>query len=303
MDGNNWITSEATRRRISTNVFGLDQLFYMPLKAVIDANTQASLAAIKIIREYGFENDKNSEHYGQLKMATFSYKYVGKNGQMQTMSVSIPFITLIPLPILEVKQAELDFSLKVLGQLDVAADKDEPGETSPNLLAVFEPDRSNSPMNLSLGANMNVNIKVGQSDLPGGIIQLLNLGQEATMGDNLLGLECDSSILRFEIGQKLSLHVRYASKKDLPKNLIFEVSVEPSYKTEEPPFTAPIEILQGDLYGKASWRRVRLLPAVDNQLSYFTLQFSAGTEAGNGFIVINSNYSNQLKVYYSINPT
>lgn len=302
MDGNSLMSSGKDSLRMSTNVFGLDQLFYMPLKAVIDANTQASLAVIKIIREYGFENDKSSENYGQLKMATFSYKYAGKTGQMQTMSISIPFITLIPLPLLEVKHAEIDFALKVLGQVDVAVDKEEPQKTSQNLLAVFQPDRSNDPMNLSLGANMNVNIKVGQSDLPGGIIQMLNLGQEATMGDNLFDLDFDPLMLRFDGEQQLKFHIRYVSKTGLPNNVIFEVAVEPSYKTEQPPFTAPIEILQGNLYGKASWRHLRLLPVVDAEFSYFTLRFSAGLTASNGFIVITSNYSKQLKVYYSINP-
>ena len=303
MGKNNLLSSREDNLRMSTNVFGLDQLFYMPLKAVIDANTQAALSAINIIREYGFENDKSSENYGQLKMVTFSYDYVGKTGQMQTMSISIPFITLIPLPILEVKEAEIDFALKVLGQLDVVVDESDPQETSQNLLAVFEPDRSNSSMNLSLGANMNVNIKVGQSDLPGGIIQLLNLGQEATMGDNLFDLDCEPSRLNFRAGKQLKLHVSYKTNSDLPKDIIFDVAVEPSYKTEEQPFTLPIEILQGYLYGKATWRYIRVLPVVDIEFTYFTLQFSAGQEANNGFIVIHSNYSNQLKIYYSINQT
>src|SRR5690554_3187271 len=239
MGKNNLLSSREDNLRMSTNVFGLDQLFYMPLKAVIDANTQAALSAINIIREYGFENDKSSENYGQLKMVTFSYDYVGKTGQMQTMSISIPFITLIPLPLLEVKHAEIDFALKVLGQVDVAVDKEEPQKTSQNLLAVFQPDRSDDPMNLSLGANMNINIKVGQSDLPGGIIQMLNLGQEATMGDNLFDLDFDPLMLRFEAEQQLKLHIRYVTKTGLPNNVIFEVAVEPSYKTEQPPFTAP----------------------------------------------------------------
>src|SRR5690554_798203 len=120
---NSLFLKEESASGISTNVFGLEQLFYMPLKAVIDANTLAALSAIDIIREYGFENDKNSENYGKLKMVTFAYDYSDPGGHIKTMSISIPFITLIPLPILEVKHAEVDFSLKVLGQLDIEVNK------------------------------------------------------------------------------------------------------------------------------------------------------------------------------------
>lgn len=286
---------------VSTNVFGLEQLFYLPLKAVIDANTLAALSAINIIREYGFENDKNSENYGKLKMVTFSYDYAGPGGHIQTMSISIPFITLIPLPILEVKQAEIDFSLKVLGQLDIEVNKNDSTEVSQNLLAVFAPEKSNQSVNLSLEANMNINIKVGQSDLPGGIIQLLNLGQGATIGDTLFDLNYIPSMLNFEAHDQLNLDVHFEITSGLPNDIIFDVSVEPSYITEIPPFMYPIEIIKGNLYGKATWQHIQVIPSVDGGIASFNLQFSAGEEVNNGFIIIQSNYSNQLKIYYSIN--
>ena len=286
---------------VSTNVFGLEQLFYMPLKAVIDANTLAALSAIDIIREYGFENDKSSENYGKLKMVTFSYDYAGSGGHIQTMSISIPFITLIPLPILEVKHAEIDFSLKVLGQLDIEVNKNNSKEVSQNLLAVFAPEKSNQSMNLSLEANMNVNIKVGQSDLPGGIIQLLNLGQAATIGDTLFDLNYTPSMLNFGARDQLTLDIYYEITGELPNDIIFDVSVEPSYETEISPFVHPIEILKGNLYGKATWQHIQVIPAVDGGRASFNLQFSAGEEVSNGFIIIHSNYSSQLKIYYSIN--
>jgi hypothetical protein len=308
MGQNNILTTGEDGARMSTNVFGLEQLFYMPLKAVIDANTQAAMAAVNIIREYGFDNDKSSENYGQLKMVTFSYNYVGKNGHMQTMAISIPFITLIPLPILEVKHAEIDFALKVLGQLDIDVKTDETQKSSQSLLSIFAPDKSNNAMNLSLEANMNVNIKVGQSDLPGGIIQLLNLGQEATMGDNLIELNHAPNQLNFEAGKALEVAIEYHPKDDFPEDIIFDVTVEPSFKTSEPAFSKPIEIIRGNLYGKDnSWKHIKVIPVVkkehekERKKASFILSFTAGLNNCNGFIHFQSNYSKQLKIYFSFN--
>lgn len=295
------LLTETKEGSSTTNVFNVEDLFYMPLKAVIDANTQASLSAIQIIKKYGFENDKSSGNYGQLKMVSFSYNYVGKNGQLTTMSVSIPFITLIPLPLLEVKHADVEIAVKILAKLDINIESEDFRENRSQILTILSPVKEISVSQASMEANMNVKLRIGQSELPGGILKLLNLGQEASIGDHLVTPAVEPEWLGFTTEDtEQTLRITCGDSRKLPENLLFTILVEPAIPRDKAPFTSPIRIQKGWQYGEATWKKVEVIPIREGEKRVVEISFSAGSKPNNGFITISSNYTNQRNIYFNI---
>jgi hypothetical protein len=66
-----------------------------PLKAVIDAQVSASLATVQFIKNVGFDSDN--------KVITTDFKYttVDVNGTTQARTLTVPFLSLLPVPNME----------------------------------------------------------------------------------------------------------------------------------------------------------------------------------------------------------
>jgi hypothetical protein len=191
----------ANSNRVLNNIFTIKELISLPIQTVIEADIFAAQSAIKLIQQYGFDD------YGQLRMFSFTYRFVDR-GREQTMRVEIPFLALIPLPLLEIKHAEFRFGMQILDQVSETRDSKEAsdleeGKPEDNskcsrevlvLLATpmgdLQPTNEREQPQVSYQrstitqANMDVYVRVGRASLPAGIQQLLNLSQEATQGNS-----------------------------------------------------------------------------------------------------------------------
>ena len=75
-----------------------------PLNACVTAQTDASLATVKFIKEVGF-NDK-----GALKMVDFSYQ---KGGETEKTELKVPFLSILSIPSLRIDTCTIDFNVKL----------------------------------------------------------------------------------------------------------------------------------------------------------------------------------------------
>lgn len=189
--------------QVSSRVLDLDALFGAPLVSVIEADVRAAREFARFITDYGFVGGGESPqtpgtHLGELRTVTFTYKRPGPTGGLEDAIVEIPVLSLVPLPLLQVTDAEFAFNVRILdtdlGDLGAPpplverpqAEADAAGAGQPSapqrtrvraMLAQAQPDapQSGNGRRSEMDANMSVKISMKQSDVPAGIGALLNL--------------------------------------------------------------------------------------------------------------------------------
>lgn len=176
----------------SSQVMELKQLIAGPLIATIDADSLSARRYLDYLFEIAFESyDRKTGKTGKLRMLTFSYNNSDAGGERR-QQVSIPMLTLVPLPLLQVKEAEFDFDIKIL---DTVTEKREEtfsleegkavgpeegdGDGGFTMRASLAPKQgegsSSGSAQQGLSANMKVHVKMQQADMPGGLANLLHL--------------------------------------------------------------------------------------------------------------------------------
>lgn len=204
----------------------LESIFATPIQAIIDADYMAARRASEYIKEFGFNQHNAVEGnnvLGSLKETTFSYRAQGTDGKPEQRLVKIPSLSLIPLPLLHVEYADFDFSVRI-----VSSEENKDGQLSATLV----PQRSGQNTNSSaphLDANINVKMKVVQSDVPAGISNLLALMGSNTSNTPLDKMEIKDSLLKFRNGENISTSLRLTDSNGNPiKNALVSVSYDES---------------------------------------------------------------------------
>lgn len=183
---------ENKQKTVSSQVMELKDLISGPLVATIDADTISSRRYLKYLFELAFESyDEKTGVVGKMRSLNFSYMSQDVNGT-HMQRVSIPLLTLVPLPLLQVKEADFDFDIQIIDAVSQDVDAtfslrnaieggaEEPQVAEGTKLRVsLSPSSidgsSKSSMQQSLTANMRVKVKMRQADLPGGVANLLNI--------------------------------------------------------------------------------------------------------------------------------
>lgn len=190
-------------------VVDLAELFAMPLTALIEADAQAARTFVDFIKAYGFERPRGSgeDDFGKLKMVSFSYTKIGANGLPQTFNIEIPIILLIPLPALAISDATMKFEVEIFAivkrnqAVQKALEdgtvplKHQPVSRRPHQLKVRMARASSGTTPLAgedkdyaevkSRTAMQVEVNLRQSDLPEGILQMLNLTAQGTQDTEL----------------------------------------------------------------------------------------------------------------------
>lgn len=183
---------DSDKRTVSTQVMELKNLISGPLVATIDADTISTRRYLSYLYELAFDRyDHTTGKVGNLRSLEFTYYTTDSDGR-HSHRVSIPLLTLVPLPLLQVKEADFEFDIQIIDA--VSADKnatfslknpdntsDDGSETSEGVKLRVAMAASNIEKNGSiksrqgLTANMKVNVKMQQADMPGGVSNLLGL--------------------------------------------------------------------------------------------------------------------------------
>lgn len=192
----------------------LYQLIGAPLLAVVQAEAQAAQVSAEYIQRTGFDqpegvdesdtgaqgakkdllhnagNLKNRVELGPVKMATFSVERPDSSGQVRTHEISIPVLSLFPIPLLQVKDAEFSFSIRVLTRVPLESERDDTQRSRPQtaedflssqrveLKGMLAPHGTEGERQSEM--NINVKVRIEQSDMPAGLMKLLNLMDGST---------------------------------------------------------------------------------------------------------------------------
>lgn len=94
----------------------MEQLIGAPLNAAAKANAQMVMANADFILKTGFNQDADGNPTS-ARMANFAFEQPLKNEDgtvtSQTVKVKAPMLSILPLPALKVKEAEVTFSMQV----------------------------------------------------------------------------------------------------------------------------------------------------------------------------------------------
>lgn len=311
-----------------SNVYTFGNLIGIPIKAVVDANIQAAEAAAKFIREYGFTRTPEAprtigdDDWGQLRMATFTYNYIAPGGTPQKMTVSIPVLSLIPLPLLIVDRAQFEFGIQVINHLtrEIEINTQQGHEynifKNQEVYAMLAPLESNSNINelvegsAEVISNMKAKVEIVQSDLPAGILQLINLSQEATNGTTSYEYQLAITPARLTFtttAQTLSLTVNIipVDPSRLKEEAVADQIITVEILTETMPvdqlFAMPIEITKGGAVGYPTDMTASAISGEDGEVIF---QFTAAPAViGNGFIKLSSRLVQSQDIYFNIDTS
>ncbi len=180
-------TANTKKQKLNSQVMQLQQLIAAPLVATLEADAMTTQSYLSFLREVAFEPSKDNP--GDLgKLRTFVFQYTqNENGQKITKSVQVPIISLVPIPLLQIKEAVFDFDIKILDSETESAEEsfsfDENQRQSNDnipkmsMRAALTPQsgKSSSQKENSMSANMKVKVVMHQADMPAGLGNLLSL--------------------------------------------------------------------------------------------------------------------------------
>lgn len=183
---------DVQQERVCTRVMELKDLIAGPLVATIDADSLSARHYLDYLFKIAFETyDPETGRLGELRMLTFSYIRHDLAGS-HLQSVSIPLLTLVPLPLLQVHEADFDFDIHILdaysrqqqesfsfktGTSEPGRNVQEGNDTRFRVALAASPGGNAGPqgnMRSSLNANMKIHVRMRQADIPGGLSMLLN---------------------------------------------------------------------------------------------------------------------------------
>jgi hypothetical protein len=181
----------------SSRVIQLSTLFSAPLVAVIEADFLAAQRFASYIEHFGFTKDAaqsgDDGEYGTVRTVRFSHPRATGNGTTGMATTEIPLLAMLPLPLLQVRDAEFSFDVRLLDFTTgesasppslraQSAHESPPASAAPlvsrALLAPAGTSGDGGTKN-SNSANMSVKLRMQQADLPAGISALLNAMNES----------------------------------------------------------------------------------------------------------------------------
>ena len=165
------ITNKTTRFSTLASV-PLGELLGAPLLALVQGRAQAAQATAEFIEQIGFDAElANNGTLGELRMVSFSYEksYPGID-QPQTLQVSIPLLSLVTVPNIQVKKALLEYAIKITGiQTKNSSTSQVELQSVPG--TINEPTSTNVQMKITMNA--------GQASVPAGIVFLENIMEQS----------------------------------------------------------------------------------------------------------------------------
>jgi hypothetical protein len=138
----------------------LSKLIGALIRDVVEADGMAAQATADFIQSVGFDK-------GALRMVQFTYEHPDQSGVMKKYVVSVPLLTIVPIPLLGVEEAELSFTTTV-----VQMSHDE--QNAPMLLATVAPSAGGDDGKPD-EANIAFTIKMSRTDMPAGISSVMGL--------------------------------------------------------------------------------------------------------------------------------
>ncbi|MBE9042162.1 DUF2589 domain-containing protein [Oscillatoriales cyanobacterium LEGE 11467] len=200
--------SAAQGKELSSLDFGA--MIGGPLTAVVKAQAQSALASAQFIKEVGFEHDKKGKITKAMNVEfTYEKPVPGKEPgttTKQKASLSVPILTILPIPFIQVDSAEIAFHAKLLSVTHNELKVTDKGGGEANVgfagfswlsSAQMKANYSHQSKRRESGEihdtyGLDVTVKASQAEMPAGMDKMLNI-LEALVEETTAGSEDDDN--------------------------------------------------------------------------------------------------------------
>jgi len=171
-----------------------------PLNAAIEAQASAAKTTTDFIYEVGFSSNgtqstTTDDNVGAVRNVTFTYKVEDVSNGVQDATLTVPILTIIPIPYLRIDEMTIDFSAKINSvQSYSSATKKETsfdlnadvrfgwGPVKAKISAGYSSKRKTDTerkSKYSTEYGLDINLKAIQDDMPGGMARMLTILENA----------------------------------------------------------------------------------------------------------------------------
>lgn len=187
----------------------LYQLLGAPLYALIEAETYAAEATADFIERVGFEatgsppDGPANRDIGRMRTLSFRQERRDAAGQAASYRVDVPLLSILPIPAMQIKEAELEFFVKIVdmvqsrrrrqvGAKEAPPDTETDKEETAGLVPIADSNRidfksmmghgqlgGDGSSRTGLDMQVHIRIKVEQADVPAGLSRLFNLMEQS----------------------------------------------------------------------------------------------------------------------------
>lgn len=151
----------------------LGAMFGCPLTALIDAQCQAAEATLRFVRTIGFSGEQPLT----VPFLVPSRGSPEEGAQAEPARIAVPLLTLIPIPCVRVKEANIEFRAKILAaqpNLSGERGQDQVSASPIRLRTAFAHRRQSDGADHSRSYSLHVQMRAVQDELPEGLERLLS---------------------------------------------------------------------------------------------------------------------------------
>lgn len=175
-------------------------LIGQPLKAAIEAQALAARTTIEFIEKVGFIPQDNAQAMlfrdeaidadaGTVRNVTFRYSKRDENNIRSDHTLSVPILSIVPIPVLRIDEVTIDFTAKLTDTVESTAKTDFSlqADANGNFKSWWSPvslefrtsvkyDQSNtSAARYSRDYTMSIHVRAVQDDMPAGLSRILDI--------------------------------------------------------------------------------------------------------------------------------
>ncbi|MBE7176796.1 MAG: DUF2589 domain-containing protein [Mucilaginibacter polytrichastri] len=183
-----------------------------PMKAAIEAQALAARSTLEFIQAVGFKKQNTDDQlfpnvpasneiadaaFDEVRSVTFTYKQQNVNGADQTMTLTVPILTIVPIPFLRIEEMTIDFTAKMTEEFKnsnkTTSEFNLQTSASVGYKAFWSPVSANFNVSVSTKRNtetqsdsrfaseatMSVHVRAVQDDMPAGLAKVLTILEQA----------------------------------------------------------------------------------------------------------------------------
>jgi hypothetical protein len=180
-----------------------------PLKAAVESQALAAQSTIEFIQKVGFKqssqapsdllftNPNGEANAGEIRNVTFKYSKRDQNQQDGNFSLTVPLLTIVPIPYIRIDEVNINFSCKLTDQVErntsqnssFKLDSSVTGGYSAWWSPIKVEVRVNATYNTASATservtstreyNMQVTVRAVQDDMPAGLAKVLSILEDS----------------------------------------------------------------------------------------------------------------------------
>jgi len=172
-----------------------------PMRAAIQAQALAARTTVEFIQEVGFipqSTDPFADPSGNpdlkdVRNVTFSYEKTDADGNKDDFELTVPVLTIVPIPFLRITEMSIDFTAKLTDAIQHTNSNSTTlsGSVKGNVGSFFSPvkvefrssvayeNKNTSSSKFIRDYKMDINVKAAQDDMPAGLARVLKILETA----------------------------------------------------------------------------------------------------------------------------